>query len=113
MLVRPLPGDLGVQIEPHNHTLLTITRTCRHAAGFAVIFFMLPLQTLFGKAFSQLRGRATLLTDERVKKMNEVISGMRVVKMYAWEDAFAALVGKCRIQCPRFSALLFSTHLCL
>lgn len=64
-----------------------------HTAGFAMLFLMLPLQTLTGKLFAKLRGRATLLTDERVKKMNEVISGMRVMKMYAWEDAFQTLVG--------------------
>jgi ATP-binding cassette subfamily C (CFTR/MRP) protein 4 len=65
------------------------------AAGFGVLFLMLPLQTATGRLFAKLRGRATLLTDERVKKMNEVISGVRVMKMYAWEDAFAELIGAC------------------
>ena len=35
-------------------------------------------------------------TDERVKVMNEVISGMKVIKLYTWEDSFAELVGKIR-----------------
>ena len=28
--------------------------------------------------------------------MNEVISGMRVIKMYTWEDSFAELVADVR-----------------
>ena len=35
-------------------------------------------------------------TDERVKVMNEVISGMKVIKLYTWEDSFADLIGKIR-----------------
>ena len=35
-------------------------------------------------------------TDERVKVMNEVISGMKVIKLYTWEDSFSELVGKIR-----------------
>eukprot|EP00795_Rhopilema_esculentum_P002810 gene2810-1037_t len=35
-------------------------------------------------------------TDERVKIMNEVISGMKVIKLYTWEDSFAELIGNLR-----------------
>ena len=35
-------------------------------------------------------------TDERVKHMNEIICGIRVVKMYGWEYAFHQLVGSLR-----------------
>ncbi len=36
------------------------------------------------------------MTDERVKVMNEVITGIRVIKMYGWENAFHRLVGTIR-----------------
>ena len=39
-----------------------------------------------------LRFKAAQLTDKRVKVMNEVITGIRVIKMYAWEYAFKDLV---------------------
>ena len=39
-----------------------------------------------------LRFKAARLTDKRVKVMNEVITGIRVIKMYAWEYAFKDLV---------------------
>ena len=36
------------------------------------------------------------LTDKRIHIMNEVISGIRVIKMYAWEAAFKDVVSKLR-----------------
>ena len=42
------------------------------------------------------RKKIASLTDERIKIMNEVISGMRVIKMYTWEDSFAELVADVR-----------------
>ena len=42
------------------------------------------------------RLKAAKLTDKRVKVMNEVISGIRVIKMYAWEYAFSHVVADIR-----------------
>ena len=38
------------------------------------------------------RLKAASITDKRIKVMNEVISGIRVIKMYAWEYAFRDVV---------------------
>ncbi len=45
---------------------------------------------------SIFRLKSALLTDNRVRVMNEVICGMRVIKMYAWEYAFKRVVSKIR-----------------
>ena len=42
------------------------------------------------------RLKAAKVTDKRVKVMNEIISGMRLIKMYAWEWAFHEYVKKIR-----------------
>ena len=42
------------------------------------------------------RFKSALVTDQRVRIMNEVISGIRVIKMYAWENAFNKLISKLR-----------------
>ena len=42
------------------------------------------------------RLRQARVTDKRVRVMNEIISGMRLIKMYAWEWAFHEYVKKIR-----------------
>uniref|UniRef100_A0AAZ3R6R1 ABC transmembrane type-1 domain-containing protein n=1 Tax=Oncorhynchus tshawytscha TaxID=74940 RepID=A0AAZ3R6R1_ONCTS len=46
-------------------------------AGVAVLLFLLPLQTMFGKLFGSLRSKTAALTDNRIRTMNEVVSGIR------------------------------------
>uniref|UniRef100_A0A8C2XI91 Multidrug resistance-associated protein 4 n=1 Tax=Cyclopterus lumpus TaxID=8103 RepID=A0A8C2XI91_CYCLU len=65
-------------------------------AGMAVFFILMPVQTMFGRLFSSLRAETAVLTDDRIRTMNEVISGIRVIKMYGWEKPFAALVDEIR-----------------
>ena len=43
-----------------------------------------------------IRLKAARITDSRIKVMNEVITGIRVIKMYAWEYAFSDVVNKMR-----------------
>uniref|UniRef100_A0A8C5FAE4 ATP-binding cassette, sub-family C (CFTR/MRP), member 4 n=1 Tax=Gadus morhua TaxID=8049 RepID=A0A8C5FAE4_GADMO len=66
--------------------------------GIALLIFLMPLQTQFGRMFSVYRSRTAVLTDHRIRTMNEVVTGMRIIKMYAWEKPFAALVSEYRTE---------------
>jgi len=49
-----------------------------------------------GKVFSDLRTATAIKTDSRVRIMNEILNGIRVIKMYTWEVAFSTLVDTAR-----------------
>ena len=64
--------------------------------GAALILLFIPLQCLMGKKFSQLRSEIAKKTDIRIRIMNEIITGIKVIKMYAWENSFAESVVNAR-----------------
>ncbi|KAI4831629.1 hypothetical protein KUCAC02_001165 [Chaenocephalus aceratus] len=65
-------------------------------AGMVVLMILMPMQTMFGRHFSKFRSKTASLTDDRIRMMNEVVSGIRIIKMYAWEKPFSALVSEVR-----------------
>ena len=47
-------------------------------------------------ATKHLRKQTAKQTDTRVKLMNEVLAGMKVIKSYTWEDAFRDVIAHVR-----------------
>ena len=45
---------------------------------------------------ANIRARVASRTDERVRWMSEIVSGIRVIKMYAWEKPFEKFVSLAR-----------------
>jgi hypothetical protein len=58
-------------------------------AGFAVLLLALPLQLRIAGWVGEIRRRTVLVTDERAKLMAEVLAGVRLIKFFGWERAFA------------------------
>uniref|UniRef100_A0A4W2EJ06 Multidrug resistance-associated protein 4 n=1 Tax=Bos indicus x Bos taurus TaxID=30522 RepID=A0A4W2EJ06_BOBOX len=78
-------------------------------AGMAVLIILLLVQSCFGMFFSSLRSQTADLTDDRIRKMSEVITGIRTIKMYAWEKSFADLITTLRRE--EISRILTSSYL--
>lgn len=51
-----------------------------------------PIQGMISRKIAKLRSIVAKRTDERVRLMNEIVNGIQVIKMYAWEKPFEAVV---------------------
>ncbi|XP_060988980.1 ATP-binding cassette sub-family C member 4-like isoform X2 [Dama dama] len=78
-------------------------------AGMGVLIILLLLQSCFGMLFSSLRSKTAALTDDRIGTMSEVITGIKTVKMYAWEQSFIDLIT--RLRRKEISKILKSSYL--
>lgn len=90
-----------VWILPFQSMLITylIWQQAGPAALVGVIGLLLktvPVQTGLSRMLSILRMRVALRTDQRVGIMNEIIVGIQVIKMYAWEKPFEKVVSEAR-----------------
>lgn len=61
-------------------------------SGLAVMILMIPLSGFIAMKLRALQTQQMKVKDERVKSMNEILSGMRVLKLYAWEPSFEQLI---------------------
>nr|CAD7442940.1 unnamed protein product [Timema bartmani] len=64
--------------------------------GVLATLLFIPLQGYIGKKIASRRLRSAIRTDERVRLMNEIISGIQVIKMYTWEIPFSKVVADAR-----------------
>ncbi|KAI5748948.1 hypothetical protein M8J76_003518 [Diaphorina citri] len=58
-------------------------------SGILVFIIFYPVQYGLSKLTSHYRGKTYSTTDERIKIISEVISFIKLIKMYAWEKNFA------------------------
>lgn len=61
-----------------------------------IVLQTIPVQSYMSKLAARLRMKTACRTDERVRIMDEIISGMQVIKMYAWEKPFEQVVALAR-----------------
>ena len=64
--------------------------------GVCFFIFVFVYDTLAAHKAGDVRKKAAAQTDKRLEIMKEIIAGIRVVKMYAWEGNFMDLVAEIR-----------------
>uniref|UniRef100_A0A673KPM6 ATP-binding cassette sub-family C member 5 n=1 Tax=Sinocyclocheilus rhinocerous TaxID=307959 RepID=A0A673KPM6_9TELE len=60
--------------------------------GILVYLIFLPIQFLIARLIGVFRRRTVSVTDRRVRTMNEVLTCIKLIKMYAWEESFEKTV---------------------
>jgi ABC-type multidrug transport system fused ATPase/permease subunit len=66
--------------------------------GVAVIIVMMPVTKKVGKYLGGLQKKLMKVKDERLKINNEVLSGVKVIKLQAWEKSFEDKIEELRNQ---------------
>ncbi|EDV27235.1 uncharacterized protein TRIADDRAFT_22762, partial [Trichoplax adhaerens] len=61
-----------------------------------VLIVTIAFTTIIASFLARERISYLKYADERIKVMNEIITGMRVIKMYAWEKSFAKYISNVR-----------------
>ncbi|KAF9142605.1 hypothetical protein BGX30_002584 [Mortierella sp. GBA39] len=61
-----------------------------------VIIMILPMQGLMAKVVNKAKDRKLEAMDNRIRIMTEVLSSIKTVKMYSWENAFRERVARFR-----------------
>jgi len=64
--------------------------------GFTILVVFIPLQGIVMKWLTNLREQTVVFTDERVKKTQEIMGSMRVIKFFGWEASFLDIINKLR-----------------
>lgn len=65
-------------------------------AGLGVMILMIPVSGVIYSRMEKLQVAQMAIKDERVKSMNEVLTGIKVLKLYAWEPSFEKLIANTR-----------------
>ena len=87
---------------PYKLPLLSIscTKNWDHPSSpcVAVVILFLPFNAWAAATLERIQVHQMREKDERVKSMNEILNGIKVIKLYAWELAFNDIVTKLREQ---------------
>ena len=64
--------------------------------GIAILFISMPLNGYMASLMRKFQLKQMKLKDKRIKMMNEILGGIKVLKLYAWEPSFINQVNSVR-----------------
>ncbi|KAG0029018.1 Multidrug resistance-associated protein 1 [Podila clonocystis] len=68
--------------------------------GLGTVILMLPIHSRLAAGFAKFRAAKMKAMDARLRIVNEVLGGIKIVKLYSWEESF-----KAKIQVTRLAEL--------
>uniref|UniRef100_A0A8L8K3K1 ABC transmembrane type-1 domain-containing protein n=1 Tax=Heligmosomoides polygyrus TaxID=6339 RepID=A0A8L8K3K1_HELPZ len=66
--------------------------------GFFIQISLIPFNIFMSLVSKRWTVQQMVLKDERIRMTNEVLSGIRVVKLYAWEPAMESVIDEIRVK---------------
>ncbi|XP_072524361.1 ATP-binding cassette sub-family C member 5 isoform X2 [Salminus brasiliensis] len=85
----PLVGLLGL-----SYTTYFLGPTALVGSAIFIIFY--PSMMLASRLTAYFRKKCVVITDRRVRLMNEILGCIKFIKMYCWESAFASNIHNVR-----------------
>ncbi|XP_061492311.1 ATP-binding cassette sub-family C member 2 isoform X2 [Rhineura floridana] len=67
-------------------------------AGIGVMILLIPVNAVLVTKARAIQMKNMKYKDERMKIMNEIISGIKILKLFAWEPSFEKRIGRIRAQ---------------
>uniref|UniRef100_A0A8C9E3W6 Multidrug resistance-associated protein 1-like n=1 Tax=Phocoena sinus TaxID=42100 RepID=A0A8C9E3W6_PHOSS len=67
-------------------------------AGVAVLVFVIPMNTLVANRMKKLKKSQTKNKDKQIKLLNEILHGIKILKLYAWEPSYKKKIIEIREQ---------------
>ncbi|TPX64351.1 hypothetical protein SpCBS45565_g05955 [Spizellomyces sp. 'palustris'] len=78
-------------------SILLITQLGPSAlAGIGLLLLVAPLQTRIMRKLAVIRKTIAPITDTRVKLTQEILTGIRLIKYFAWEESFLSKISAIR-----------------
>ncbi|XP_021961754.1 multidrug resistance-associated protein 1 isoform X2 [Folsomia candida] len=67
-------------------------------SGLVIMILLVPANAVIASKSRKLHAMQMTMKDQRVKLMNEILNGIKVLKLYAWEQSFEEQIMKIRRQ---------------
>ncbi|KAF9207605.1 Canalicular multispecific organic anion transporter 2 [Haplosporangium sp. Z 27] len=64
--------------------------------GLGVVFLLIPVQTLIAKVLNNAKDKKLEAMDGRIRLLTDILSGIKAVKLYSWEQSFRIKLGDYR-----------------
>ena len=74
----------------------TVPRLFLHLTGLALLLLLLPLNAIVWSIMEKYQYSQMLKKDERVRLITEILNGIKVLKLYGWEESFVDRINQIR-----------------
>lgn len=57
-------------------------------SGFLLLLLFVPFKAILAKIYNKFRFKNSQITDKRISILTEILSAIKIIKMYCWEVPF-------------------------